>query len=127
VSHTPIIVLHNHSNETPAAPYERQNGSHSDIGVAALRKQELLKELEDIRTERRKERERAAKQRRKMYRRSRLDHFSGDLFRLRNCGASYAEMARWLKHNRKVTVVPTTIMRYLARLSAFIKEAEDEE
>jgi hypothetical protein len=119
MSHAPIIVPLHHLTETPAAPCERQNDSHRDIGVTAQRKQELLKELEEIRNERRNER--AAKQRRKLYRPSRLDHFSGDLLRLRNCGASYAEMARWLKRNRKVTVVPTTIMRYLAGLSEFCK------
>jgi hypothetical protein len=84
------------------------------------RRRELCRELEEIR------KERAIKQRRKIYRESRLTPFRRDLLLLRADGASYANIALWLKRNKKITVAPTTVMRYLAGLSQFRKESAED-
>jgi len=84
------------------------------------RRRELHRELEEIR------KERAIKQRRKIYRESRLTPFRRDLLLLRAGGASYANIALWLKRHKKVTVAPTTVMRYLAGLSQFRKESAED-
>lgn len=103
-------------SETSAATCESPADSNSDRAARAeQRRQELRRDLEEMRDER------ATKQRRKMYRESRLNRFSKDLILLRECGASYPEMTLWLKRNKNITVAHTTVMRYLAGLSEFRK------
>lgn len=103
--------------EASAATCESPVDSGNDRAVRAeQRRQELRRDLEEMRDER------ATKQRRKMYRESRLNRFSKDLILLRECGASYPEIALWLKRNKNITVAHTTVMRYLVGLSEFRKK-----
>lgn len=51
----------------------------------------------------------------RQYRRSRLDRFRAELVGLRNSGASYPELALWLREKR-IRVAHTTVMRFLVKL-----------
>lgn len=80
------------------------------------RRRELCLELAEIRQER------AGKPRRRIYRESCLTPYRRDLLILRAGGASYPEMALWLRRNKEITVSHTTVMRYMAGLSQRHKE-----
>jgi hypothetical protein len=48
------------------------------------------------------------------YRRSRLDRYTSELLKLRQAGATIAEIQRWLRE-RRVAVVHATVARWLSR------------
>ena len=50
--------------------------------------------------------------RKKVFRRSRLDRYKGQLLTLRHAGASKAELQRWLRKKR-VTVSFSTVSRWI--------------
>ena len=60
-------------------------------------------------------REQRATRRRRSFRRSRLARYRSELVELRTHGASYHELAAWLR-GKRVKVSHTTIIRYLAKL-----------
>jgi hypothetical protein len=81
--------------------------------------QKRQKDLLEIREER------SNKQRRKILRVSRLARYRADLVVLRTLGATYGEIALWLKKKKKVTVATTTIIRYLAGLPEIRKNSAE--
>lgn len=54
--------------------------------------------------------------RRKRFTRSRLDRFRAELVELRRAGASYPELAEWLRREKRTKVSHTTVMRFLKQL-----------
>jgi hypothetical protein len=52
----------------------------------------------------------------KAYLQSRLKKYRAELVSLRKLGASYPELALWLRHEKHIKVTHTTVMRYLAKL-----------
>lgn len=52
--------------------------------------------------------------RKKQYRRSRLDRYTGELLQLHSAGASAAELRRWLREKR-IRVALSTVTRWLAK------------
>lgn len=60
-------------------------------------------------------REQRAIKRRHSFRRSRLARFRSELVALRKQGASYHELALWLR-GKRIKVSHTTVLRYLAKL-----------
>lgn len=52
--------------------------------------------------------------RKRVYRRSRLDKFHGELIALRDHGASATDLQRWLKQ-KHINVSLTTVTRWLAK------------
>jgi len=53
--------------------------------------------------------------RRSGYRTSRLDRHTAELLSLRQEGATAAELRRWLRDNKRIRVVLSTVTRWLAR------------
>jgi len=53
--------------------------------------------------------------RRARYRRSRLDKYRSDIEVLNIAGASWRDIAIWLKQEHRLTVHPTTVGRAMAR------------
>jgi len=76
-------------------------------------------ELADIR-----ERRRALRKRR--YRPSLLGRYRAELVALRQAGASYRELAEWLRREKRRRVHPSTIHRFLARQEAGESNARTE-
>ena len=71
---------------------------------------------------------RRADARKRRYRPSKLARFRAELAALRHAGASYRELAAWLRRERRARVDPTTIRRYLMQLPELAgKEAPDAE
>ncbi len=60
-------------------------------------------------------REQRATKRRRSFRRSRLARYRSELVALRKHGASFHELAAWLR-SKRVKVSHTTVLRYLAKL-----------
>lgn len=54
--------------------------------------------------------------RRKIYQQSRLTKLRAELVSLRSEGASFREIALWLRHTKRIKVTHTTVMRYLEKL-----------
>lgn len=54
--------------------------------------------------------------RRQPYRKSKLERHRAELVKLRRAGASYPELVTWLRLSHQLTVVHTTVMRYLQEL-----------
>ena len=54
--------------------------------------------------------------RRRRYRRSKLDRYRAELVSLHRMGASYRDMAAYLRLEHRKLVDPTTIRRYLIKL-----------
>ena len=69
-------------------------------------------------------RERRRLARRRRYRRSKLDRYRAELVSLRHLGASYRDMAVYLRHEHRRRVDPTTVRRYLVKLPEFAQEVE---
>jgi len=69
-------------------------------------------------------RERRRLARRRRYRRSKLDRYRAELVTLRRLGASYREMALYVRHQHRRRVDPTTVRRYLVKLPEVAQEAE---
>ena len=61
-------------------------------------------------------RARRAAAQRKTYRVSRLARYRAELVALRRAGASYPELAEWLRRKRRCKVHHTTVMRFLKSL-----------
>lgn len=72
-------------------------------------------------------RERRAKTRHPTYRKSRLARYRADLVSLRKSGASYPEIAIWLRQKKRVKVAHTTVMRYLSQLPELSEESASTE
>lgn len=70
-------------------------------------------------------RQRKADLRRKRYRFSKLTRYRAELVELRRAGASYREMAEWLRTKKRRKVDPTTIRRYLIQLPEMQKAADN--
>ena len=64
---------------------------------------------------------------RKTYRVSRLARYRAELVALRRAGASYPELAEWLRRKRRCKVHHTTVMRYLQGLPELQEGAPDAE
>jgi len=87
------------------------------INATELAPATLSAKLETVR-----ERRRLARKRR--YRRSKLDRYRPELVTLRRLGASYRDMAVYLRHEHRRRVDPTTVRRYLVKLPEVAQEAE---
>ena len=68
-------------------------------------------------------RARRAAAKRKTYRVSRLARYRAELVALRRAGASYPELAEWLRHKRRCKVHHTTVLRYLKGLPELNEDA----
>jgi hypothetical protein len=55
-------------------------------------------------------------QQRKIYTQSRLTKLRRELVTLRQEGASYRELVFWLRHEKRIKITHTTVMRYLEKL-----------
>ena len=69
-------------------------------------------------------RERRRLARRPRYRRSKLDRYRADLVSLHRMGASYRDMAAYLRLEHRKRVDPTTVRRYLIKLPEVAQEAD---
>ena len=61
-------------------------------------------------------RARRTEARRKRYRKSRLDKYRAELVALKRAGASCADLAEWLRVNRRCKIHRSSIDRYLKKL-----------
>jgi hypothetical protein len=62
--------------------------------------------------------------RRQTFYTSRLKKYRAELIELRRAGASYREIALWLKHNKRLKITHTSVMRYLNKLPELKKANE---
>ena len=62
--------------------------------------------------------------RRRRYRRSKLDRYRAELVSLHRMGASYRDMAAYLRLEHRKLVAPTTIRRYLIKLFEVAQESD---
>ena len=62
--------------------------------------------------------------RRRRYRRSKLDLYRAELVSLRRMGASYRDMAAYLRLEHRKLVDPTTVRRYLIQLPEVAQETD---
>lgn len=62
--------------------------------------------------------------RRRRYTRSQLDPFRAELVALRRLGASYADLAMWLKMKKRRKVATSTVQRYMTKLPEFAHQSE---
>lgn len=67
-------------------------------------------------------RERRRLARRRRYRRSKLDRYRAELVSLHRMGASYRDMALYIRHEHRRRVDPTTVRRYLIKLPEVAQE-----
>ena len=67
-------------------------------------------------------RARRATIRRKRYRSSKLTRYRAELVTLRQAGASYREIAFWLRRDHRLRVDHSTIRRYLVQLPELMQE-----
>jgi len=58
--------------------------------------------------------------RRVAYRHSKLTRYRAELVELRQAGASYRELARWLRVKKRRRIDPTTIRRFLVQLPELV-------
>lgn len=68
--------------------------------------------------------DRQVRRHRRTWGRSRLTRHRAELVKLRQAGASYADLAHWLKREKRLTVDRSTVMRYLAKLPELASDAE---
>ncbi len=68
-----------------------------------------IKELQEVK-------ERREMQRRKLYRKSKLEKYRAELVAMRNAGASYQDLAIWLKMKHRITIHRTSVDRFLSGL-----------
>ena len=69
-------------------------------------------------------RERRRLAHRPRYRRSKLDRYRAELVALHRMGASYRDLAVYLRHEHRKRVDPTTVRRYLIKLPEVAQEAD---
>ncbi len=53
---------------------------------------------------------------RKRYHKSRLQPYRAELVQMRKAGASYPELALWLRIEKRIKIAHTTTMRFLKKL-----------
>jgi hypothetical protein len=53
---------------------------------------------------------------RKAYAQSRLNRYRAELVALRKAGASYRELALWLRQQKRIKTSHSSVVRYLAKL-----------
>ena len=70
----------------------------------------------DAQTEVEQIRLRRAEARRKLYRKSRLDKYRAELVAMKQAGASGADLAEWLRVNRRLKVHRSSVDRCLKKL-----------
>lgn len=63
--------------------------------------------------------------RRRRYRASKLTRYRAELVTLHRAGASYRELALWLRRDHCLSADPTTIRRYLIQLPEVIAQEDD--
>ena len=63
--------------------------------------------------------------RRRRYRASKLTRYRADLVTLHRAGASYRELALWLRRDHRLRADPTTIRRYLIQLPEVMAQETD--
>jgi len=61
------------------------------------------------------------------YRSSKLMRYRNELVALRRAGASYRELAFWLRRNHRLRADPTTIRRYLSQLPEIIEAGDTDD
>ena len=74
-----------------------------------------LKELNEVRARR-------EMQRRKQYRKSKLERYRADLVAMRRAGASFQDLATWLKMKHRMKIHRSSIDRYLSTLPEMVPE-----
>ena len=62
--------------------------------------------------------------RRVAYRHSKLTRYRAELVEMRQAGASYRELAQWLRTKKRRRIDPTTIRRYLVQLPELATPAD---
>ena len=63
--------------------------------------------------------------RRRRYRASKLTRYRAELVTLHRAGASYRELALWLRRDHRLRADPTTIRRYLIQLPEVMAQEAD--
>ena len=63
--------------------------------------------------------------RRRRYRASKLTRYRAELVTLHRAGASYRELALWLRRDHRLRADPTTIRRYLIQLPEVAERESD--
>lgn len=61
------------------------------------------------------------------YRSSKLMRYRNELVALQRAGASYRELAFWLRRHHRLRVDPTTIRRYLVQLPEVMEAGETDD
>ena len=89
------------------------------LGATMLTPQRAGAILDDMRARR-------AVVHRQRYRSSKLTRYRAELVIMRLAGATYRELAHWLRRDHRLRVAPTTIRRYLIQLPE-LQEAEGAE
>lgn len=62
--------------------------------------------------------------RQQSYHKSRLRHYRAELVQMRKAGASYPELALWLRIEKRIKVAHTTVLRFLKKLPEMIHEQQ---
>ena len=91
------------------AVHSMEHRSYSRLGATMLTPQRAGAILDDMRARR-------AVAHRHRYRSSKLTRYRAELVTMRLAGASYREIAYWLRRDHRLRVAPTTIRRYLIKL-----------
>jgi type II secretory pathway component PulM len=78
--------------------------------------QKILSELKQFKITRKRPR----------YVRSRLHKYRAELVALRLAGASFADLALWLRQSKRIKVAHTTVMRFLKQLPEMQQEQSKE-
>lgn len=63
--------------------------------------------------------------RRKRYQESKLSKYCSELLELRKAGASYVDLALWLRTQRRMRVQPSSIQRFLRSIQGTREESGD--
>lgn len=61
------------------------------------------------------------------YRSSKLRRYRNELVALHRAGASYRELAFWLRRHHRLRADPTTIRRYLVQLPEVVEDGETDD
>lgn len=110
-----IIHVKNHHTRPRCALLAKRSPRHS---VAAIKGNNapMTKHHFDAPNELNTIRRHKAVRRRKSYHHSRLTKLRSELVLLRKEGASFRELALWLRKTKRIKITHTTIMRYLQKL-----------
>ena len=102
------------------AVHSMEHHSYSQSDATMLTPRHARSILDDMRARR-------AIVRKQRYRSSKLTRYRAELVTLRLAGASYRELAFWLRRDHRLRVNPTTIRRYLIQLPELLQEAHHAE